>query len=215
MEPMNRLKEGQSRRLVLLAVLAFGCFGPEKVDLDQFENDASEVVFRHMFSLFRDEGHGAERPAVYFIVFGNLLTDPRPSFISRFDDLAIPVKGFEGARLVDSSSLRDRGTGQDGVLFQVAKIKQISDSEVQLEAAFAKTLQGTERLLYTLTSDSEGGFTVARVEPYQVQLESLRNPGTVPGSERPPAASDVPAADRTADQERRVRDADRLQGGSQ
>lgn len=141
-----------------------------------------------MFARFGDEGHGAERPAVYFIVFGNVLTEPRPSFIGRFDDLATTVKGFEDAEVVDQASFRDRSTGQDGAFFRVATIEQTNDSEVQLEAAFAETLQGTKRWLYTLTSDGEGAFTVARVEPYQGQLEPPVDPVSKSGSE--PALSE-------------------------
>lgn len=172
----------------MLAILALGCSLAEKVDLDQFENDASEVVFRHMFALIGDEGHGTSRPAAFFIGFGNVLTEPRPSFIGRFDDMVIPVKGFEEAEVVDQTSFRDRSTGQNGVFFQVAKIKQINDSEVQLEAALAETLQGTRRWLYTLKSEGEGAFTVARVGLYQGQLEPPSNQDSEPASE--PALSE-------------------------
>jgi hypothetical protein len=71
---------------------------------------------------------------VLFVSFNK--KDPSKEFISRFEDHTLPVKKASDSEVSTSSEVHDKDSGEQGILFNVGEIKQVSDAEVLVAGSF-------------------------------------------------------------------------------
>ncbi len=155
------------RKQGLAAAFSLLFFGCPSVDLDLFENDVSEAVFRHMFDEFADAIGTGDAPEKYFICFGYEVAVPRRGFLARFEDLPTPIaRGGQSVAieqflpLSDEPVSGDQGASSKLAMFQVARIEQLSETEYEVEGAILIPGQDSLRSIYSVEVSSNGSPTV-------------------------------------------------------
>jgi hypothetical protein len=94
-----------------------------------------EVAFKTLIYETAAAQHGYK---VYFLSIGNTWTNDRPfdidppdGFMKRFGGRTPPVKKASQSRIGENGEVRDRSSGQLGVIFTVTDIKWASDQEAE------------------------------------------------------------------------------------
>jgi hypothetical protein len=134
------------------ALTALG-FAANKSRESQTE-DIHEAVFRWQFD---HNGSGLQKKAkVYFIELGEESTDPTGEFLKRFAGNRPPVrKGSECTGTGTGEAVRDKKTGEEGLLFHVSKVAWKPDTKVEVKGGyFERGLSSSEN---TYTVEKEKG----------------------------------------------------------
>ena len=110
---------------------------PRPVDpvLQNLEQDnVREVAFKTLIYEAAAAQHGYR---VYFLSLGNTWTNDRPAeidpsddFMKRFAGRAPPIRKVSQSRIDEAGEVRDKTSGQRGVIFTVTDLKWTSDREV-------------------------------------------------------------------------------------
>jgi hypothetical protein len=97
------------------------------------EDVIREAVFRHMFN--RETQQHMEHAKRFFISLAG--QDPDDAFISRFDDVKLPVKkGSQSMTTGGMGMVADKETGELGIHYKIGRIDWISESEADVEVSF-------------------------------------------------------------------------------
>lgn len=92
-------------------------------------DDIREAVFRYLFD---HNGSGQQKNAhAYYLGVGEKADDPTDQFMKRFSDHRPPVRKRSSCSSGDDG-VRDKITGEQGLIFHVGSIKWISDTEVEV-----------------------------------------------------------------------------------
>ncbi|PWT93274.1 MAG: hypothetical protein C5B55_04795 [Blastocatellia bacterium] len=99
----------------------------------EVESDIREAVLRYLFE------HEAQQQKPYTkVLFISIeKKDPDDKFIARFKDHTPPVKkGSESELSSDIGGVRDKKTGEGGILYRVGGIKWINEHEVEVDGSY-------------------------------------------------------------------------------
>lgn len=133
--------------LLLTLVLSLGAFGLPKQSnfllhtsaqsqsgsgLQPAEEDnIREAVFRYQF---KHNASGQQQNAkAYFLSLGKD-KDPGDQFMERFKNHKPPVK--KASQGITNNGVRDKETGERGLIFGVTSIKQINEDEVEVNGGY-------------------------------------------------------------------------------
>jgi hypothetical protein len=101
----------------------------------QAEDDIREAVFRYQF--VHDAPQQKPHTKVHFIAIENK-QDPDDAFLKRFADRTPIVKKESQAAASNNGTggVIDKETKGAGIIFRIAQLKWINDSEIEVEAHF-------------------------------------------------------------------------------
>lgn len=121
--------------LLVFVVLTFASFSLA-ADADRLnqEDDIREAVFRYQFG-HNASGHQKSAHA-YCLAVGNKETDPSEQFMKRFAHHKPPVRRASACHVSLSGELIDNRTGRSSLLFSIANITWISDTEVTVGGGY-------------------------------------------------------------------------------
>ena len=119
------------------------------------EDDIREVTFRYQFlPWLRQIPEKELDKMLFFLSVGENKEDPGKDFMDRFvnNKPAIKTRSHATGGL---QGVKDRDTGQPGVIFYVSKIKWLKETEVEVEGAYFGHGQSSSRSTYTLTKKND------------------------------------------------------------
>ncbi len=117
---------------VLAASLA-SCAATQKISV---EDDIREVTFRYQFSPWLRQIPEKDLGKItFFLSVGENKEDPGKEFMDRFINNRPAVKARSQAT-GGLQGVKDRDTGQAGVIFYVSKIKWLNDTRAEVEGAY-------------------------------------------------------------------------------
>ena len=108
---------------------------PPETKLTQ-EESICEAVYRYQFE---NNVSGQRKNAkIYFLSLGPLEKprDPSNELISRFRDHKPPVKKVSQCTFSPTEGVRDKNTGEQGLIFGITKVKWISATNVEVEGGY-------------------------------------------------------------------------------
>lgn len=123
------------KRAVLLIcfVCAASCAVPDESTRAKAEDEIREVTFRYQFL---HNASGLQQNAkIYFLAIADEHGDPTDEFMERFADDKPTVKKKSQAK-VGGDGVKDRDTGEIGLIFRVDNIKWVSDTEVEVGGGY-------------------------------------------------------------------------------
>jgi hypothetical protein len=119
------------------------------------EDDIREVTFRYQFSPWLRQIPEQELGRmIFFLAVGENKEDPGKEFMGRFINNKPAVKTRSHAT-GGLQGVKDRDTGQPGVIFYVSKIKWLKETEVEVEGAYFGHGQSSSRSTYTLAKKND------------------------------------------------------------
>jgi len=122
----------KSAVLLMCLVCAASCAVPAESIRAKAEDEIREVTFRYQFL---HNASGLQQNAkIYFLAIGEEGGDPTDEFMERFADDKPTNKKESQAKLGDG--VKDRDTGERGLIFRVGNIKWVSDTEVEVEGGY-------------------------------------------------------------------------------
>jgi hypothetical protein len=134
-----------------VATLA-SCAATQKFNV---EDDIREATFRYEFSPWLRQTPARElENIVFFLSVGENKEDPSKEFMERFTNNKPAVKTRSHAT-GGLQGVKDRDTGQPGVIFYVSKIKWLKDTEVEVEGAYFGHGLISSRSTYYLTKKND------------------------------------------------------------
>lgn len=140
--------------LFLASALTLGALAAEGPREAEVEN-LREVAFK---TLIYEAAAAQEGYKVYFLSFGDTWVNDRPfaidpsdGFMKRFEGRTPPVKKASQSRIGEKGEVRDRSSGQLGVIFTVTDIKWASDQEAEAVCSVFKAGLNGYAYKYTLT----------------------------------------------------------------
>ena len=135
------------------------------------EDDIREAVFRYQFH------HNAsalqQEAKVYCLAVGRKLGDPTDEFMRRFRNDKPAVRKASSCDLMTGNGVVERRTGNQGIELEIASLKWISDSEVEVEGGYYEGNMSSSGNLYTV-NERDGKW---RVTKDQMQSISRSSPG--------------------------------------
>ena len=119
------------------------------------EGNVREVAFK---TLIYEAAAAQEGYKVYFLSLGNTWTNDRPfgidpsdGFMKRFEGRTPPVRKASQSKIGEEGEVRDKSSGQRGVIFTVTDLKWVSDQEVEATCSVFKAGLNGYTFKYTLT----------------------------------------------------------------
>lgn len=117
------------------------------------EDDVREAVFRYQFD---HNASGLQRSAhAYCLALGDKGADPSEGFIKRFAHNKPPVRKASACHIASSSALVENHTGRPALLFRIANITRISDTEFRVNGGYYEGNVSSSGNGYTVRN--EGG----------------------------------------------------------
>jgi len=118
---------------ILSTLSEINCFGQAKnKSRSAIEDDIREAVFRYQF-LHNASGQ-QQHAKVYFLSLSEG-KDPNDKFVERFRGQTPPVKKGSQAT-TQPGVVKDKTTGEEGIIFRVTRIKWINGSDVVVEGGY-------------------------------------------------------------------------------
>ena len=128
------------------------------------EDDIREATYRYQFL---HNASGLQQKAdVYFLSLGEKDTDPSDAFMKRFADHKPTVKKVSSSagRL---GGVRDKDTGGKGLIFRVAQIKWVSETEAEVSGGYYEGGLSASGNTYYLKKEN-GKWVVTRSEMHWI-----------------------------------------------
>ena len=124
--------------LLLLACTSLGFAADKDKDKDKVRerqvDDIREVVFRWQFD---HNASGQQKKAqVYFLGFHGKEGDPTDEFMKRFAGHIPSVRKASACESNAKQGVRDKTTGEKGLIFRVSSVRWKSDTEVEVEGGY-------------------------------------------------------------------------------
>jgi hypothetical protein len=117
---------------LLLAFASLG-FAADKARESQTD-DIREAVFRWQFD---HNASGQQKKAqVYFLAIGEKGDDLTDEFMKRFADHKPPVRKVSACSSDAGKGVRDKKTGETGLIFRIRKIEWKSDTQVEVKGGY-------------------------------------------------------------------------------
>ena len=136
---------------VWVAALA-SCATTQKFNV---EDDIREATFRYQFSPWLRQAQARElENVVFFVEIGENREDPGKEFMERFANNKPAIKARSRAT-GGLQGVRDRDTGQPGIIFYVSKIKWLKETEVEVEGSCFVNAGNSSRSTYYLTKKND------------------------------------------------------------
>lgn len=124
------------------------------------EDDIRESVFRYQF---QHNASGQQQNAkVYFLSLGSIEEpeDPSDEFMKRFQGHQPPVKKVSQSIVSVFEGVKDKDTGEQGLIFRVTRIAWKSDVEVEVEGGYYENGLSASGNIYRVAL--EGGQWVVK-----------------------------------------------------
>jgi hypothetical protein len=132
--------------IALLALTPLG-FAADSWRESQID-DIREAVFRWQF---HHNASGQQKKAqVYFLQVGENGDDPTDEFIKRFADHKPPVRKRSASSEDHGRGVRDKQTGERGLIFRVSKIEWRTDAEVEVKGGYYEANLSASGNTYTV-----------------------------------------------------------------
>ncbi len=150
-------KERKMKRLFWLLPLVFAVslsFSAE-IDKSRTENDIREAVFR-----FQIHGWRFHLGKIFFLSFAKEQGDPSDEFMKRFAGYGANVRKGSQAT-AEITGVKDRNTGELGLILYAAEITWISDTEVEVKGGYYESRMSAEGNTYYLKRD-DGRWIVTK-----------------------------------------------------
>lgn len=97
------------------------------------EDDIREAVFRYQFN---HNASGLQQNAKIYFLSLSRKKDPEDRFLKRFKDLPKAVKKASEAEASALEGVKDRKTGESGLIFFVGRIKWVKDVQVEVGGGY-------------------------------------------------------------------------------
>lgn len=156
-EELKEADEVKVRLSHLSACFPYRCWvGFQSADIrPRDEDDVREAVFLFQFD---HNASGLQQNAkVYFLSLGGGDRDPSDEFMERFRGLKPPVKKVSECT-ASVTGVKDKETGEHGLIFRVTSIKWVSDSEVEVEGGYHEASESASGNTYLLLREGERWF---------------------------------------------------------
>ena len=115
-------------------------------------DDIREAVFRWQFD---HNASGQNKKAqVYFLGIGDRGGDPTDEFMKRFADHKPPVRKVSACSADAGKGVRDKKTGETGLIFRVTKIEWKSDTEVRVKGGYYEAGLSASGNTYTVKKEN-------------------------------------------------------------
>lgn len=137
------MKHNQLLRFSLLAatfvVATYGSAMAAGSTQTGIDPDIAEATFRYQFT--HNESGQQSNTHVYCIGFERKPAlggweDPPPSLVSRFGDLSPPVKAASECSASSEHGVKDRETGESGLIFGISVIQCTSDTQCMVDGGY-------------------------------------------------------------------------------
>ncbi|HUL29980.1 MAG TPA: hypothetical protein VLZ03_05945 [Thermodesulfobacteriota bacterium] len=138
--------------LFLFVASAASCVGTRQI---KAEDDIRETAFRYQFSPWLRQIPERDRGKIsFFLSVGENKEDPSNDLMNRFmnDKPAVKARSHATGGL---SGVKDRDTGQAGVIFYLSNVKWLSDAEVEVEGAYFQSGVTSSRSTFHLTKKND------------------------------------------------------------
>jgi hypothetical protein len=114
--------------IAIVAVILLSGAGCQRAPVNPADkdDDIREVVYKYMFEQYLPELQSDVN--IYFLALDSR-TDPRSELLERFKSHTPPVKKVSASSRLGTGGIRDRSTGQKGVVFSVSDLRWIDDKE--------------------------------------------------------------------------------------
>jgi hypothetical protein len=136
----------------LFLVLAWFSLAADKTRQLQ-EDDIREAVFRWQFANNASYDQNQKNAQVYFLEVNG--RDPPDTLIKRFTDHKPPVRKVSSCSPEGIKGVRDKKTGQRGLIFRVTTVKWLSETEVTLDGGYHENGLSASGNTYTLKKENE------------------------------------------------------------
>lgn len=121
-------------------------------------DDIREAVFRWQFD---HNASGLQNKAqAYFLAVGDKDSDPSDEFMKRFPEHKPPLRKVSACSADAGKGVRDKKTGEKGLIFRVRKIEWKSDTEVEVKGGYYAADLSASGNTYTVKKEN-GKWKVA------------------------------------------------------
>jgi hypothetical protein len=118
---------------------------------DNQVDDIREATFRWQFN---HNASGQQTNAqIYYLEIGQKGGDPSDEFMKRFADHKPPIRKVSQCSADIRKGVRDRKTGEHGLIFRVTSIDWKSDTEVDVQGGYYEGGHSASGNTYTLRKD--------------------------------------------------------------
>jgi hypothetical protein len=133
--------------LFAFSSLGFAADKPRESQTD----DIREAVFRWQFD---HNASGQQKKAqAYFLGVDDKDADPTDEFMKRFADHKPPVRKASACSADAGKGVRDKKTGEKGLIFRVRKIEWKSDTEVAVKGGYYEAGLSASSNTYTVKKE--------------------------------------------------------------
>jgi hypothetical protein len=147
--------------LLALLIVASVSFGAE-ADKSKTEDDIREAVFTYQIQKWGSYEQYSGK--IFFLSFGSF-RDPSDEFMKRFAGYGKRVKK-ESQAAGDITGVKDKETGQSGLVLNVTEIKWIGDAEVEVDGGYYEHGQ----------SASINTYCLKRIEDKWIVTKTIQGP---------------------------------------
>jgi hypothetical protein len=120
------------------------------------EADILEAVFRYQFS--HNDSFMKSSAISYYLSFGGLLNlkgkDVGDEFLNRFAGNTPPVRKSSEANIHVIEGVTDKRTGMKGLIFEVRRIKWVSEDEVRVDGGYYENGTSASDEVYTVKREA-------------------------------------------------------------
>lgn len=121
-------------------------------------DDVREATYRHQFLHSRSAQQ--QEAKAYFLSISERGEDPSDSFMKRFADHKPVVRKWSNAE-GGMKGVRDKGTGESGIIFFLSGIRWVSEVEAEVDGGYIKSSLSASFNTYYLKKE-EGKWVVTR-----------------------------------------------------
>ena len=156
------------KRLIIIAVLLIHLVGCSRKPLPQpTAEDILEATFRYQFT--KNASSLQQKAKVCFLAISISGTDQDPSdkFVARFTGNIPRVARWSESIFTAAEGVRDKITGERGLIFSVGKIRSISDETAEADGGYYEGTENSSRSTYYLRK-TLSGWKVEREVMYRI-----------------------------------------------
>ena len=114
------------------------------------EDDIREAVFRWQFA--HNSSALKQKAKAYYLRIGEK-GDPSDAFMKRFAKDKPPVRKFSACTSGPAEGVRDKATGERGLVFRISSLKWKTDTEVELKGGYYEGGKSSSGNTYTVKKE--------------------------------------------------------------
>jgi|GEM_PF-4204777 len=163
------------KTVLFLALGLLGVFGCSRHPLPASAlDDIREATYRYQFT--KNASGLQQKAQVYFLAVteAGKSTDPSAKLIARFSGNSIRVAPWSDSISTAAAGVRDKNTGEQGLIFRCGAIRLLSDETAEVDGGYYEGTESSSWNTYTLKK-TPAGWTVEHDVMHRISLAPPRS----------------------------------------